>query len=205
MIHSTDDQVIALAAVFQSATLVDQLAKTGTVPEDPYRVMLESVLKTDADNTMEIYGDRFSLQPGLKQLVAVIGKKNERSKVEIVRYALTLLFLEGKLHKRRDLLDVMAQRITQIQNQTRHFELTHPTITSALADLYKDTISTFPQRIQVTGESRFLKVDGNAEKIRALLLSGIRAAVLWRQLGGRRWKLLFTRKPILKTANSLLG
>ena len=205
MIHSTEDQVIALAAVFQSASLVDQLAKTGTTPEDPYRVMMESMLKTDADATMEIYGDRFSLQLGLRQLVAVIGKQNERSKVEIVRYALTLLFLEGKLNKRRDLLDIMAQRISQIQNQTRHFEPDHPTITSAFAELYKDTISTFPQRIQVTGESKFLKIDENAKKIRALLLSGIRAAVLWRQVGGRRWKLLFTRRSILKTANDLLG
>jgi high frequency lysogenization protein len=202
--HSTEDQVIALAAVFQSASLVDRLAKTGSVPEEPFQVLMESILKTDVDSTMEIYGDRFSLQPGLRDLTAVLDKKNDRSKVEIVRYSLTLLFLEGKLNKRTDMLSFMSQRITQIQAQTRHFEIIHPTIIGAFASLYKDTISTFPQRIQVTGESKFLRIDENAEKIRALLLAGIRAAVLWRQVGGRRWKLLFMRRSILRAAKKMI-
>ena len=45
--------------------------------------------------------------------------------------------------------------------------------------------------------------DRNADIIRALLLSGIRAAFLWRQLGGRRWSLLLRRKKLLQAAQSL--
>ncbi len=204
MSHSVEDQAIALAAVFQAAFLVDRLAKTGSIPEESYRVLLESLTKTQSDSTMEIYGDRFSLQLGLKELIGILDKRNDQSKVEVVRYALTLLYLEGKLHKRQDMLTVMSQRIEQIQQQTLHFEATHSNIVGAFASLYKDTISTFPQRIQVTGEPKHLRVDENADKIRALLLAGIRAAVLWRQVGGRRWKLLFTRKPIIKAAEALL-
>jgi high frequency lysogenization protein len=37
----------------------------------------------------------------------------------------------------------------------------------------------------------------NASKIRALLLAGIRAARLWRQLGGHRWQLVFSRRKLL--------
>ena len=37
----------------------------------------------------------------------------------------------------------------------------------------------------------------NAAKIRALLLSGIRSARLWRQLGGHRWQLIFSRRKLL--------
>ncbi|MEH6454630.1 MAG: DUF489 family protein, partial [Psychromonas sp.] len=34
-------------------------------------------------------------------------------------------------------------------------------------------------------------------KIRALLLAGVRAAVLWRQIGGKRRQLIFSRKAML--------
>lgn len=214
--YTIEDQVIALAAVFQAASLVDRLAKTGSLSDESYQVLLDSLLKTDASNTLDIYGDRFSIQLGLRELVAVLGKKNERSKVEIVRYALTLLFLEGKLNKRKDLLNVISQRIAEIQSQNEQSERTEQAeqsdsihrsqadITAAFASLYKDTISTFPQRIQVTGESKYLRIEENAEKIRTLLLAGIRAAVLWRQVGGRRWKLLFLRKSILNAATTLI-
>jgi len=42
--------------------------------------------------------------------------------------------------------------------------------------------------------------DDNAAKIRALLLAGIRAAVLWQQLGGSRWKLFWSRRKYVATA-----
>ncbi len=38
---------------------------------------------------------------------------------------------------------------------------------------------------------------------RALLLAGIRSAFLWRQLGGRRWRLLFQRRRLLQTSQQL--
>jgi high frequency lysogenization protein len=36
------------------------------------------------------------------------------------------------------------------------------------------------------------------------LLAGIRSAVLWRQLGGTRFQLLFSRKRIVSDAEELL-
>ena len=42
-----------------------------------------------------------------------------------------------------------------------------------------------------------------ADLIRALLLAGIRSAFLWRQLGGRRWKLLFRRRRLLALSREL--
>ncbi|MGH8570919.1 MAG: DUF489 family protein, partial [Gammaproteobacteria bacterium] len=35
-------------------------------------------------------------------------------------------------------------------------------------------------------------------KIRAVLLAGVRAAMLWHQIGGRRWHLPVFRKRILR-------
>ena len=41
------------------------------------------------------------------------------------------------------------------------------------------------------------------DKIRACLLAGIRSAVLWRQVGGSKWQLLFHRKKLVQAAQQL--
>jgi high frequency lysogenization protein len=41
------------------------------------------------------------------------------------------------------------------------------------------------------------------ERIRAALLAAVRAAVLWRQIGGTQWRLLLQRKQILMLARGL--
>ncbi|MFC6673156.1 DUF489 family protein [Marinobacterium aestuariivivens] len=61
---------------------------------------------------------------------------------------------------------------------------THSSIVANIASLYQETISTFSFRINVGGDPRHLQNAENAAKIRALLLAGIRAAMLWRQVGG---------------------
>ncbi len=41
-------------------------------------------------------------------------------------------------------------------------------------------------------------------RVRALLLAGVRAAVMWRQMGGKRRHILFKRKAILHSAKMAL-
>jgi high frequency lysogenization protein len=77
-------------------------------------------------------------------------------------------------------------------------------VIAACGALYQDTISTFRLRIQVQGDMRFLQQAGNAARIRALLLTGIRSARLWRQLGGHRWQLVFSRSKLLKELPPLM-
>lgn len=205
MAYSFEDQVMALAGVFQSVMIVDQIAKQGTVPEAAYECSIQSLLRNDVQNVAEVYGGRQGLQLGLKLVCTILDKKQDRRQMDPVRYALTLLFLEGKLRKRRDLNEVIRQRLSQIEKQVAHFGLMHPTVIKAFAGLYTDTLSTLPQRIQVTGEPRHLQVQDNADRIRAVLLAGIRSAVLWHQTGGRRWKLIFYRKQTLEAARHLLS
>ncbi|MBK8972990.1 MAG: high frequency lysogenization protein HflD [Hahellaceae bacterium] len=205
MAYSFEDQVMALAGVFQSVLIVDQIAKQGTVPETAYECSLQSLLRNDVQNVAEVYGGRHGLQLGLKLVCSILDKKQDRRQMDPVRYALTLLYLEGKLRRRHDLNEVIRQRLGQIEKQAAHFDLLHPTVIKAFAGLYTDTLSTLPQRIQVTGEPRHLQVQENADRIRAVLLAGIRSAVLWHQTGGRRWKLIFYRKQTLEAARHLLS
>ena len=56
----------------------------------------------------------------------------------------------------------------------------------------------------VNGEHTYLSNDEIAAQIRALLLAGIRAAILWRQSGGSRWRLLFGRGALMHATEKII-
>ena len=76
-------------------------------------------------------------------------------------------------------------------------------LTTALADIYTGTISKLTPRIMVRGEQGILESTGSRDMIRALLLAGMRSAVLWRQCGGCRLRLLWKRRALLAHAREL--
>ena len=73
-----------------------------------------------------------------------------------------------------------------------------------IAELYTRTVSTLGPRILVNGEQGYLANSLIAAKVRCALFAGIRAGFLWRQLGGRRWQLLFQRRAIANEAGRIL-
>ena len=199
------EQLIALGAVFEAAFLVDKIAKSGQISEAPLGCMLGSLLVRDPQNTLEVYGgDDLNLRDGYRALVSALERDPSTLQRDSLRYALALLGLERKLAKRDDMLQIMGSRLDQIQQQVQHFGLVHDNVIAACGGLYQDTLSTFSQRIQVQGDMRHLQQPSNAAKIRALLLTGIRAARLWRQLGGHRWQLVFSLGKLLNELRPLL-
>lgn len=201
----TQEQLIALGAVFEAAFLVDKIAKSGQISEAPLGCMLGSLLVRDPKNTLDVYGgDDLNLRDGYRALVSALERDPSTLQRDSLRYALALLGLERKLAKRDDMLQIMGYRLDQIQQQVQHFGLVHDNVIAACGGLYQDTLSTFSQRIQVQGDMRHLQQPSNAAKIRALLLTGIRAARLWRQLGGHRWQLVFSRGKLLNELRPLL-
>jgi high frequency lysogenization protein len=54
------------------------------------------------------------------------------------------------------------------------------------------------------GSHRVLHARENMDKVRALLLAGVRAAVLWKQVGGSRIQILFSRTKIKAAAEKIL-
>lgn len=205
MNYSLEDQVLALAGVFQAAAIVDQIARHGTWPEAAFECSIQSLLRNDVAHVAEVYGDRFGVAPGLRQLTQLLDRRQDQRHLDTVRYALMLLYLESKLRQRADLTDIIRQRLGDIETRLAGANPASPEGIRAFASLYSDTLSTLPQRVQVKGEPRFLQIEDNADRIRATLLAGIRSAVLWHQTGGRRWKLLFNRRKTLETARQLLG
>jgi len=57
----------------------------------------------------------------------------------------------------------------------------------------------------IQGDQHYLTNTETAAKIRTLLLAGIRAALLWKQAGGSRWKLLIERGKMQGEAEVLLA
>lgn len=206
MSKNWNDLSIALAGLFQATGLVEQLAKTGYVPSDAYRTSIESLFELNPANTLAVYGNNIAnLHFGLTLLRDVLQQGNGQQRhSDALRYSLGVLHLQKKLGGRKDMLGVIGARLKSAAQQAEHFSSTHDNVIANLGDLYSETISTFRFRIQVTGDYNYLQQQRIAHQVRALLLSGIRAATLWRQLGGNRWQLLFNRKKVAESVDQLL-
>lgn len=198
------DRVIALSALMQSVTLVQQIADSGQVNNDDFSTLLNSLLATDATNTMDVYGGIEKLRTGLLQFNQQLSKKKSSKDVLLLRYAIALLHLERKLAKRPAMLDLIAREIEQIPQQIEYFgSITSPQVIARFANIYERTVSELTPRVQVYGDASFLQQPDNVNKVRALLLAGIRAAVLWRQKGGNRWQFIFASNKLLNTGAEL--
>jgi high frequency lysogenization protein len=197
-------RVLALAGVFQAASLVKQLAKTGRMDQAAFLASIQSVFKIDVNSVSEIYEAPEKLTLGLQELIKLFTNNRLPKDPEIARYAFSLLHLEKKLSKNTAMLAQIRKGIERAATQATHFSPTHENVMANLASLYTDTLSTFSFRIQVSGDPLYLDQTYHVNKVRALLLAGVRSAVLWQQLGGRRWQLLMSRSSILETANEWL-
>lgn len=204
MTHTLAERTLALAALFQAVQLVQHVARRGHAAESGIETCIDSLFQIDAPSTEAIYNGSRGLITGLRTLGARLGSGGNAEELEITRYAIALLHLERKLARYPTMQDTLRIGIERIRNQTNYFPSTHPNILAALGELYQATISTLQPRIMVQGEPTYLADKARADTIRALLLAGIRAAVLWRQLGGSRWQLFLSRRNILETARHLL-
>ncbi len=204
-ISTVQGRVLALAGLFQSASLVNQLAKTGRVAEPFFSSSIKSLFSIDAQNPLAIYGDPQQLSLGLHEVISLFTNNRFPKDANIARYAFSLMHIERKLFHNPQMLHQIRTGILRAEIQSKHFSPTHENVMANLASLYTDTLSTFSFRIHVSGEALYLHQASVLHKVRALLLAGVRSAVLWRQLGGKRWHLLLTRPTILATAKEWLA
>ncbi|MCG9596830.1 high frequency lysogenization protein HflD [Vibrio sp. Isolate25] len=203
MANALYDRTIAFAGICQAVALVQQVAKNGHCDSDAFETSLKAILNINPSNTVSVYGRESDLKLGLECLVKGIDSTPTGS--EITRYIISLMALERKLSGRNDAMSQLGDRIQMIERQLDHFELLDDQMISNLASIYLDVISPIGPRIQVTGTPSVLQQTGNQNKVRALLLSGIRSAVLWRQVGGKRRHLIFGRKKMVEQAQILLA
>ncbi len=197
------DRCIAIAGVFQAAELASQIAHRGMADSLAVETSIHSLFQTDADTVSEVYGGILGIATGLNAMAARL-EGGDLKEVNTIRYVVALLNLERKLSKKREMLKQVSKGISLATERLSHFNLLHSNIIAQLADIYASTVSTLKPRIMIHGEPLHLQNPENANRIRALLLAGMRSAMLWRQCGGGRFQILFARKHLLKEIQSLL-
>jgi high frequency lysogenization protein len=195
---------IALAGIIQAISLVKELAQTGKADETYFNTSIYSIFQTDPTNVVNVYGKLPHIKRGLEELISIFQGDPKHSR-SLMRYLMSLIHLQNKIQRSPQLRDTLTQRISQAKKQVAYFSLTHHNVIVNLADIYISTISKFRFRIMIWGSPRILQTSEVMERIRALLLSGIRSAVLWRQVGGSRLQLLFSRGKIKRMAQKILS
>ena len=196
-------QAIALAGLSQAVMLVQQIARRGSADLDAMKTSIGSTLKIDADDILDVYGGLAGLETGLRQMERQLAEPRQVDP-ELARYASTLIFLEGQVMKRPEMVDAIGVAVQRAQAAAeRSGDILDDGVFEALAYGYQQTLSQLKPRVMVSGEQRYLSEQRNSDRIRALLLAGVRSALLWRQAGGVRWKLLFVRSSLQREARRL--
>ncbi len=206
---SLRDRTLALAGLFQAAHLTQQLAREGRADTDALAASVHSLFMIDAATVAEVFGGTRGVALGLRLLRDKLAGRTEPSDMEIARYVVALLQLERLLERRTEAQDAIRRGLEAAESQTKSLEPDGgeplaTTLVEKVAELYTQTISPLGPRVMVNGEQGYLANSFIAAKVRCALFAGIRAAFLWRQLGGRRWQLLFQRKQIADEASAIL-
>jgi len=212
-------QTVALASVVQSAALVAKLAVHGNASQTELLASVNPLLVLSPRSESDVYPNLSHLNLGLRTLGDIFGRVRAPENTDLVRYTLGMLLLSNKLQASDAMQEKIRNSLMLVQplqlvpenatpwrmEQTSQSDdqLRQEQTFEQIAALYQDTISTLDHRIQVQGQMDYLQNDFVANRVRSLLLAGIRSAVLWRQLGGRRWRLLFYRKRVQETASEI--
>ena len=207
---------IALAVVVQCAHLVNTLANSGRADAAQIKACIDPLLVIDPDTAADIYPDVSRFSTGLSILQKSLDGDGMKEFGEPMKYVLGMSVLQQQLMSAPDMQAAIRQRMQQRdtlfldkEEQDPEADSAAPTAKSdnydyaVLAALYQDTISKLTYRIHVKGSVEHLRNQRVAEQIRALLLAGIRSALLWQQLGGRRWHLFFYKRRIRDSVTSI--
>ena len=198
-----EQRTLALAGVAQAARIVDLAAKTGSWPTPFVEASIHSLFCFEPDAVDAVFGTPQGIRLGLEQLSACLSLSQDESAAQTLRYTLAMLQLEKRFAKRDDLQSIVHARLKHAAYGADNFSSSINALASGIAAIYQDTLSTLPYRIKITGSAQHLNSPQVADLVRSLLLCGVRAAFLWRQLGGSRFKLMLSRGDIRDTAARL--
>ena len=195
-------RVIALAGVFQACRMVNDLATHGTTDAASAETSLASVFRFDAETAADVFGGLSGVRMGLEQLIAQLD--DGARDVAMTRLVLGVVRLARKLGRNVPMRDALRTGIEAIKPQVAHTGAAGSGVQSRLADLYVETLSHVRPRIVVHGNPLHLGNPRDVERIRAMLLAAVRAAVLWHQVGGGQFRLLLRRREYAMLARGLL-
>ena len=195
-----ETQVLAISGVLRAARIVQDLARRGRTQSEHFRCALVSVGTVDESDAKKALGGIHSLVFGLDDLTQ---KQPDAFLMERVRYATALLDLAKTLGKSPEASGQIGKVLAELPDHLDGAEPDSLESIGALADVYTSNLSDLTPKILIKGEQRFLEDPSLVEKVRAILLAGVRAAYLFSQAGGRKWHLFVYRKKFAAVAAQL--
>ena len=198
-------RVLAVGFALQCAQLIDKIAREGTTDQATVAALQEPLFVLNPKSYSTVFPKPNLIVPGLTLIETFSRGGSLRSIQMIVQYAIGMLRLADGVLANPQLASQIRHGIEAIDRSTpanaNDADISEQTL--AIAKIYKTTFSKFPRPIQIQGSAAMLSNEDNAATIRSLLLAGVRAALFWRQLGGRRWQLLLYRGRLANTAAQL--
>tara|TARA_B000000437_G_scaffold197402_1_gene158853 strand:+ start:418 stop:1035 length:618 start_codon:yes stop_codon:yes gene_type:complete len=195
----SDDYIMALSALIQSAFIVEKIATSSKEIDNDVKILLESIYKTETFSAENIYGHKRNLSIGLNVLKNILNGNNEIYLMNTQKYALSMILIQKNINKIKDLQDLIRKKIDNY-NENSMMATNFEDLISYSEKIYTEYIAIIRPRVIISGKKEFL--EANSSLIRALLLSGIRAAFLWHYHGGSKWQLMFRRSEILNKCNN---
>ncbi len=196
-------RVMALAAMYQCAQLVHSIAVKGVANLEDFKAVKSLLFAANNESFNENMKNISSYRTGLLQLrKQLAGEESEIENLEVTRYVISLISLEKVFSKDFDLLEQVVGKVETVREGAQEKDLDE--VIESLAAVYTEGISALQPRIRVKGSKNFLSSGNNAARVRCILLAGLRIAMYWRYVGGRRWHLFFLRKRYISVSEDLI-
>lgn len=195
---SQRNQTIALAAVCQAAILVRQAARGESIDRNAAQQLFQGIMVTSPQSVFDVYQNIQDLRSGTDSMLKQMLGRTDNKDMELTRYVAGIMALSKKLLNSNSALSLLTDTVEQVERRLDHFDIVSDTIISNFADGYTKAVSPLGAKIQVLGEPNILTQESVQRRVRAILLAGVRAGVLWRQMGGKRRQFIFNRKQILQ-------
>lgn len=196
------DRTLALAGLLQAIQLVQQMANNGQADGRALEACIGSLFRFEADDAAEVFGGAAALRMGLQRVIAQL--EGDGRDAAQTRIAMSVLHLERRFMGSPDAAGAVHRELEALQDQARAHGPTHPELLARLGELYAARIAPLGARVLVQGNPVYLSQPGVVGEVRATLLAALRAAVMWRQLGGSWWDLLLSRRGMVDAAQALL-
>lgn len=197
------DRVIALAGLMQALYQVQAMANNGHFESQPLSVCMESLFRFDAETPVDIYGSTQNLKPGLEQFSMQLQGSNRDN--GIIKMAMSVLQLERQFNRSPEAMRAVQHQLKHLLPQSRELGNTDAEVLSKCGEIYANHISPLGPKVIVQGSPAYLSQPIVVGEIRATLLAAIRAAVLWRQMGGSYWDFLLSRRKMTLAVKELMA
>ncbi len=199
------DKTIAFAGMLQASELVRQIATSGQCSQQAAEASIGSIFSRNPESTEDVYGGLGGVRMGLRVMVELFSARHGQEGLQALNYSLGLAKLGTKIQRDGKRQRALGEELDLIEAAWRDAEeQLDESVLSQLADVYQQHVSTLDFRLSISGQPEYLKQTEKVAFVRALLLAGLRSAFLWRQVGGRQWRLVFQRRGMLEQAESLL-